>query len=99
VIDISGLTKASVLAALYNASAPVGMGFIHYTSGDMSEAEAEKALTTEIGPFGRPLYFDYVRGRALKVDLSKDSFDPWLFDRDNGKGAAARAIEKLRGSR
>jgi hypothetical protein len=28
----------------------------------------------------------------MKVDLSKDAFDPWLYDRDNGQGAAARAL-------
>ena len=33
----------------------------------------------------------------MKVDLSSDeSFDPALYDRDNGPGAAARVIEKLR---
>lgn len=98
-IDIKGLTKASVLAALYNASRPQGLGFLHFTPEDMTEQEAERALTADIGPFQRPMYFDYVRGRVLKVDLSKDAFDPRLYDRDNGEGAAASVIEKLRASR
>jgi hypothetical protein len=40
--------------------------------------------------------FDYLHGRVMKVDLSGDSFDPWLYDRDNGEGAASRAIAKMR---
>ena len=30
VIDLIGLDKAAVLAALYNASRPLGMGFVQY---------------------------------------------------------------------
>jgi hypothetical protein len=46
---------------------------------------------------GEQVYFDYLRGRVMKVDLSKDAFDPWLYDRDNGAGAAERAVSRLRG--
>lgn len=38
------------------------------------------------------LYFDYVNGRPLKVDLSGDEFDPYLYDRDNGEGVADKAM-------
>ena len=41
-------------------------------------------------------YFDYVQGRVMKVDLSGDSFNPWLYDRDNGEGAAKRIVDTLR---
>jgi hypothetical protein len=40
----------------------------------------------------RCLYFDYVGGRVLKVDLSGDELDPVLYDRDNGEGAADEAV-------
>lgn len=40
-------------------------------------------------------YFDYLKGRVLKVDLSNpDCFDERLYDRDNDYGAADRAVEK-----
>lgn len=43
-------------------------------------------------------YFDYLKGRVMKVDLSNDDcFEEWLYDRDNGNGAAQRAINQLRG--
>ena len=32
----------------------------------------------------------------MKVNLSGDEFDGWLYDRDNGEGAAQKAIDKLR---
>jgi hypothetical protein len=38
----------------------------------------------------------YLKGRVMKVDLSGDSFGPWLYDRDNGDGAAERVIAELR---
>lgn len=42
--------------------------------------------------------FDYLNGRVMKIDLSGDSFDSWLFNRDNGEGAAEMAIQSLRSS-
>ena len=41
-------------------------------------------------------YFDYLYGRVLKVDLSGDEFDERLYERDNGRDSAARAIAFLK---
>ena len=87
-IDISKLDKAEVLVALYNNARPQGMGFLHFNPKDMTKTEAVILLKEDT-------YFDYVAGRVMKVDLSKDEFDPGLYDRDNGEGAAARALENL----
>lgn len=87
-IQLTGLNKADVLAALYNASKPQGMGFLHYDPKPMTQQEAD-ALLKQI------TYFDYLKGRVMKVDLSKDVLDPWGYDRDNGQGAAQKAIEAL----
>jgi len=38
------------------------------------------------------MYFDYLRGRVMKIDLSKDYLDTSSYDRDNGQGAAEYAI-------
>ena len=44
-------------------------------------------------------YFDYLKGRVMKLDLtSDDEFDPWGYDRDNGRGAAQNVIDALRES-
>lgn len=91
VVSIAGLDKANVLAALYNASRPLGMGFMHYNPSPMTCEEAQAILD------GGTTYFDYLNGRVMKLDLGSDSeIDPWLYDRDNGQGAAERAIEALR---
>lgn len=89
-VDIKGLNKAEVLVALYNNSKPQGLGFLHFESKDMTVSEAEEILkqTTD---------FDYLKGRVMKVDLSSDDgFEEWLYDRDNGSGAAQRAIDTLK---
>jgi sarcosine oxidase delta subunit len=56
----------------------------------MSLEEAQQIVTER-----RSLRFDYLRGRVMKVDLSEDEFDDWLYDRDNGHGAAAKAITSI----
>ena len=89
-IDLTGRSKAEVLAKLYNASTPArGLGLLQATKGDMTVAEAQALLD------GGETYFDYLKGRVMKVDLSGDSFDPRLYDRDNGQGAAAAALAHL----
>ena len=88
------LTKAAVLAALYNAAKPQGMGFLHYHPTLMTEEEAATILVSGT------TYFDYLRGRVMKIDLSHDveSLNTSLYNRDNGPGAAERAIAALRSS-
>lgn len=99
-IDISGLDKAEVLAALYNNSRQLGMGFMHARGATgMTKEQAEdelKAATRDIGDGKTSAYFDYLHGRVMKIQLSGDTLDPRLYDRDNGQGAAARALEPLR---
>jgi hypothetical protein len=87
-LSIKGIEKHKVLMALYNNSKPLGMGMMHYTPEDMTESEAKEILTKRFS-------FDYLKGRVMKVDLSEDEFDPWLYDRDNGEGAAEKALSGL----
>lgn len=87
-IDIKGLNKAEVLKALYDGSHIQGMGFMQAVpEGTVTVEHCKMLLETT----GYP-YFDYLYGRVLKVDLSKDVFDERLYDRDNGQGAAERII-------
>ena len=89
-ISLEGLDKAEVLAALYNASKPLGMGFMHYDSSQMTKEEAQECIE-KFGP-----YFDYLKGRVMKIDLSSDDLQVGLYDRDNGQGAAKRVVDLLR---
>ena len=93
-IDIKGLNKAEVLKALYDGSHIQGMGFLQAVpEGTVTVEHCKMLLETT----GYP-YFDYLYGRVLKVDLSKDEFDERLYDRDNGQGVAERVIRRLRNS-
>ena len=98
-IDISKLDKAEVLAALYNNSRQQGMGFMHsHESAGMTKEEAAKeieAAKREDREGNVRIYFDYLHGRVMKSDIGGDTYEPWLYDRDNGQGAAARALEPL----
>lgn len=88
-IDISKLDKAAVLASLYNNSHQQGMGFFDQRGrNEMSVTDAEQLLKDQS-------YFDYIYGRVIKVNLKGVEIDPWLYDRDNGDGAAQRAIDKI----
>ena len=88
-INIEGLNKAEVLAALYNYAKPQGMGFLHYTPNNMTTKQAQELLDSGVK------YFDYLKGRVMKVEISGDYLDPWLYDRDNGAGAAQEALKHL----
>ena len=88
-IDISKYDKAEVLAALYNNSRQQGLGFFNARGQQPLSKEEATALLKET------TYFDYLAGRVMKVDLSSNMLDPILYDRDNGKGAAARALSTL----
>jgi hypothetical protein len=98
-INIKGLDKAAVLAALYNASKQQGMGFLHKRGASPMSVEEAREEINNIPQHGfsncGELYFDYLHGRVMKVDISGDELNPWGYDRDNGPGAAQAAISTL----
>lgn len=85
-MNIKGMDKAVILAALYNASKPQGMGLLHFTPEDMTIGQAQLLLASG------HMYFDYLKDRVMKIDLSGDTLKTGLYDRDNGEGAAQAAI-------
>lgn len=89
-VDIKGLDKGKVLQALFNASQQLGMGFLNKAGAvDMTYQDAAEIVKQQLS-------FDYLRGRVMKIDLAGDTFDPYLYDRDNGQGKAYTVIQKLR---
>lgn len=88
-VDITGLDKGAVLAALYNKSQTPWP-----TSQHMTAKQANELLKSKT-------YFDYLEGRVMKVELLPDAnaFDERLYDRDNGQGAAQSVIDALRSGR
>lgn len=88
IMDITNLNKAKILAALYNNSRPLGMGILHFDPKPMTVEEAETLLK-------ETTYFDYLKGRVMKIDLSKDDLRTDLYNRDNGPMAAENIIAGL----
>lgn len=88
-VSISGLDKADVLRSLFNNSHPQGLG--KYNPRSMSDMSIERAREYT----ATTLKFDYVDGRILKVDISKNELDTRLYDRDNGENAGLNAIQSL----
>lgn len=89
-MDITGLNKARVLAALYNASRPQGLGFMNYEPTPMTEEQAQEILDNG------QTYFDYLNGRVMKINLEEDEVNTWAYNRDNGPNAAENVVEALR---
>lgn len=85
-IPIAGLDKAEILLNLWGASKEQGISFMGRLDVDLETCR--KALSQNA-------YVDYLGGRVIKCDFSKDTLDPWGFDRDNGEGAAERVIDKM----
>jgi hypothetical protein len=87
-VSYGKLTKAEVLATLYNHALPRGLGIFAFVPGNMSVEEAERIVAKETR-------FDYVKGRCLKVDLSGNKgFEEWLYDREYGQGTAQKAVDE-----
>ncbi len=89
-VDISGIDKKALLRGLYSmARTPQGSRVFQYVQNDpLSDSAAEEIL--EMGDI------EYLRGRVMKIDISGDSVDTFLYDRDNGAGAAEEVINGLR---
>ena len=89
-INIKGFDKAELLCALFNNSKVQGLGFLQSIDRDLTIKDAKKIIFTQ------GLYFDYLHGKVMKVNLSGDTLDERLYDRDNGDGTAFKAISELR---
>ena len=77
------MTLGETLKALYDHAKPLGLGFLHYRPAPMAIEEADDLARNQI-------YFDYLHGRVMKVDLNK--LDSYLYNRDNGPGAMDNAL-------
>ena len=94
-VNIKGLDKAEVLHVLWRHSHPQGLSFMGLSPEGFTLQKAHELIKERQEKNAR-LYFDYVEGHVIKCDLSGDSFDEFLYDRDCGPGAAEAAIDELR---
>ena len=92
-VDISGLDKVALLKVLWENSKPAAF----FSSFDalnancnpppFNEQNAKVAVTKDI---------DYFEGRCIKTDLSGNTADPRLYDRDYGSGKFAEIVQRMR---
>ena len=95
-VNTKGVPKEAVLAALYNNASGRGIGLMLQLLNPGSERITAEDAAACIKS-NESLYFDYLNGKCLKVDLKNDNeFDPYLYDREYGEGAAESAIAPLR---
>lgn len=93
VIDISNKDRNEVLAALYNASTPINMGFAQYNPMTWTKEIASMYFEQ----FGEPdengvILFKWVMGRPLNVKFVDDLVYVAGYNNDNEWGLAQRVI-------
>lgn len=87
-IDIKAVDKVALLQELWSGMKPA-VFFAGHASliPPFNVTKARRAVLC---------YIDYFEGRCIKTDLSKDTADPSMYDRDAGAGAFARAVARAR---
>jgi hypothetical protein len=86
-IDITGIDKAELLAALYNNAGVYGAGL--FSQKELGN-EAGKMMTKEQAQEyidNRGLSIDYLHGKRMKVNLQGDRFNARRYNDDGGPKA------------
>lgn len=93
VIDISNKDKGAVLAALYNASIPVGMGIIEYNPATWDERMGNYYLEhiAEKDSYGN-INLHYVMGRLVRCRFEGNLVKVALYNLETEQGLAQKAI-------
>lgn len=92
-IDVTGISKAKLLAVLHAGSRARGLQG-QRAMGRLSEAECSDYIGR--ARKGERIYFDTLCGRMMGVDVGGDRICEQAYDRDNGAGAAGRVVGELR---
>jgi hypothetical protein len=71
-IVVTGIDLVKLTQQAYALSRPQGMGFLHFTEGELSQADAQKLVDRSSGQSRIALSLDYVVGRAVKLTVFKD---------------------------
>lgn len=71
-IEITGVDLVKFVQAVYDLSAPVGMGFLSFKPGPLPEAQAKEIVDRQATMRGSSLSLDYVAGRGCKMHVRRD---------------------------
>lgn len=99
-IDITGVNLVKFVQHVYALSVPVGMGFLHATSGPLSEEEAKRHVSTDGSHVA--VSMDYVKGRCCKMTVFREGGkllmqDKWFDHSDADLATLIELINKDRG--
>lgn len=86
-IPIKGLDRVLLLRELWHNQQVHGMGVFGGGTAKWNEDTIKHAHEAVKG------YIDYFQGRAIKMNLSGDCIDPWLYDRDTRVKASITIIK------
>lgn len=104
--DGTKITKADLLARMYNLSLPFGLGFISQAekiklneeNSIMKISDTDKLLNENTNYNGiKSSYFDYIHRIPIKIDFSSyPIIDYYQFEKYNGIGFFNKCIESLK---
>jgi hypothetical protein len=86
-VDITGIDKVELLRALHEGQVTAGF-FGGLPGPSFDECRASEAV--------KQGYIDYFCGRAIKTDISGDSADSFLYNRDAGNGTFEEIVQRLK---
>ena len=94
-INIKGVDKVKLLAALFNAAGPEGPTRMTYKPRHvMSKHEAHEWLERHYEMAATPHIY-YIEGRRINLDISGDKVDPYAWDKRHGWGAFSKIVNSL----
>src|SRR5437868_5478683 len=86
-VDIEGIDKEKLLWNLWKNSKPALFFIVNKIEPtDYDQIKAKKAVDG---------YIDCFCGKFIRCDLSGNSVDPSMYDRDNGQGSLNKVVQSL----
>ena len=88
-IDITEVDKVKLLEEMWKGVKPAAFFAMSGTfPPNFDRSKASEAVKNG--------YIDYFMGRCIKTDLSGDTINPRLYDRDAGQGTLSKIVKTLK---
>ncbi len=95
-INITGVNLIEFVKEVYRLSVPAGLGWLHFTEGELTDEEAKEILDVWKNDKQFALDMDYIKGRACKMTASrKDRGGKEIFIRSPWHDHTDIQLEKL----
>jgi hypothetical protein len=99
-VDITNMRKEAVVEALFNGTAPCGMGYIANAAdgqGKNYTRESAREDLLSIIKRGDTMYFDYLHGKRMKLHIGRDVVDIRRYNSGaNKEGLGQRILVELK---